>query len=110
MHISPIPDTVILLCVQTCFNTIRTQLGRCDLEHFELGGPADLNPLTPDGLLAQMHAANLLGVLEVVLEDVIMEARQLKEEQGDRLVSNSSLTLSLSSLISRSVMAGTADL
>lgn len=73
--------------MQGSFNTIRTQLGRCELEHLELGGPADLNPLTTDGLLSQLHAANMLGVLEVVIEDVVMETQQLKQENDNKLVS-----------------------
>lgn len=40
----------------------------------------------PAGLLAQMHAANLLGVLEVVVGDVVMEAEQLKQRLGNNLV------------------------
>jgi hypothetical protein len=48
-----------------------------------LGQAADLNPLLPEGLLGQMHASNLLGVLQVVMEDVVADVQQLKEEQPD---------------------------
>lgn len=81
------PEVTHYLAVQVSFSSIRSQLGQCQLEHFDLGGPADLSPLTPGGLLAQLHANNLLGALEVVMEDVVMEADKLKQEQEGKLVS-----------------------
>jgi hypothetical protein len=72
-----------LACIQACFATLRGRLHQATLEDFGLGQAAGLNPLLPEGLLGQMHAANLLGVLQVVIEDVVADVQQLKEEQPD---------------------------
>lgn len=68
---------------QACFVTLRSTLSQASLEVFGLGQAADLNPLLPDGLLGQLLASNLLGALQVVMEDVVAEIQQLKQEQPD---------------------------
>jgi hypothetical protein len=72
-----------LPCLQACFAALRSRLSEASLEDFGLGQAADLNPMLPDGMLGQMHASILLGVLQVVMEDVVAEVQQLKEEQPD---------------------------
>jgi hypothetical protein len=53
------------------------------LESFNLGSVTDLNPLQPEGVVGQLHAANLLGMLEVVMEEVVKEAEALREAEPD---------------------------
>lgn len=38
---------------------------QCDAEHFGLDRAAELNPVLPEGLMNQLHVANLLGAVEV---------------------------------------------
>jgi hypothetical protein len=68
---------------QACFAALRSRLSQASLDDFGLGQASDLNPLLPDGLLGQMHASNLLGALQVVMEDVVADVQQLKDEQPD---------------------------
>lgn len=37
-----------------------------------------------DGLQAQLHASNLLGSLQVVIEDVIGDMLRMKQDQPDK--------------------------
>lgn len=60
-----------------CFAGLRERLLRCEVEHFGLDRSADWSPFTPEGVVSHLHAANLLGVVEVLLEDICMDCAAL---------------------------------
>ena len=66
-----------IICLQACFQGLRTRLTQCDAEHFGLTRNVEWNPVLPEGLLSQLHAANLLGSLEVIMEGVLIDCKEL---------------------------------
>eukprot|EP00775_Hariotina_reticulata_P011123 gene11123-11277_t len=76
-------DSPSSTALKRCFASIRSRLSDCCVDYFNLGSAADLNPLQPEGLVGQLHAANVLGMLEVVMEEVVKEAEQLREAEPD---------------------------
>jgi hypothetical protein len=53
------------------------RLTQCDAEHVGLTRNVEWNPVLPEGLLSQLHAANLLGSLEVIMAHILIDCKEL---------------------------------